>query len=214
MELVDPSALAHEHGRAHRLGQLGAETGDQGGDGFGDLGSGHGPPRCPGDDRQEPFSGDAPAVPLLEDQDQPPQTHHRGRGDHQHQVGPPRRGAGQHVALFHVERADLVIALEVGIEIGHHQPVAAEQTVEAGLHGARTQHRPVAVAAQAEQQVVAAIARVEDVGAHGIDRRQIQPVGLDQLLEPRHDVTGVVEDALVGVQGQVGEHDQPLMSRR
>ena len=152
-------------------------------------------------------------MPLVEDQDQPSQSHHRGRGDHQHQIGPAGRGAGQHVALLDVERADLVVALQVGIDVGHHQPVAAEQAVDAGLHGAGTQHRPVAVAAQAEQQVVAAITRVEDVGPNLIDRGQIEPVGLDQLLEAGHDVAGVMEHALVGVQGEVGQHDQTVMAR-
>ena len=123
--------------------------------------------------------------------------HDRGRGGD--------RGAGERVAVLDIGGADVVVALEVGVDVGHDDPVGAPQARQRGLGGAGPDGGPVAVAAQPEEQLVAAVGDVEGERADVVDGRLPEAVGVDELGEPGHHVAGVVEDGLVGVEGEVGQ---------
>ena len=120
----------------------------------------------------------------------------------------PSAWRGQQVAVLDVGRAALVVALDVGVDVGHHLPVGAAQAVERGPQRTGAQRRPVAVPPQAQQQVVAPVVHREAQAPHLLGRQHGAPVGLDQLEHARHHVAGVVQQGLVGVERQVGQQDE------
>ena len=61
------------------------------------------------------------------------------------------------------------------------------------------------MAPQPQQQVVAAPSRLEAQPAHLLGAEPGHPMGLHQLGQAGHDVTGVVQEPLLGVQRQVGQ---------
>ena len=144
---------------------------------------------------------DAEPGELVDGHHQAAEPGHRRGSDHHDQIGPAQRRAGQQVAVLDVDRADLVVALDVRVDVGHHLAERPLQAVERGLDRSGPQGGPVTVAAQAEQQVVARALDVEGEPAHLVDRRRAVAVGLGQLLHAGHDVAGVVQQGLVGVQG-------------
>ena len=127
-----------------------------------------------------------------------PTDHDRGRGGD--------RRASERVAVLDVGRADVVVALEVGVDVGHDHAGTRDAGSPSAAAAARGRSgRPVAVAAQPEEQLVAAVGDVEGERADVVDGRLPEAVGVDELGEPGHHVAGVVEDGLVGVEGEVGE---------
>ena len=117
------------------------------------------------------------------------------------------RRARHEVALLDVDGTALPFALDVVIDLGNDRLVRAAQAVECRVERPRADGHPVAVAAQAEQQVVVALGRVHHRPDHGLGRMGV-PVHLDQLLDARHDVARVVKHRHVGVEGEVSQRHE------
>jgi hypothetical protein len=97
------------------------------------------------------------------------------------------------------------VPLDVGVHVGDDDVVGEAETSQGRIRRTRPQRRPVAVAAQAEQQVVATCGHVEDEAGQSLGRRAGQPVGLDELGQAGHDVGRVVQHRLFRMQREVGE---------
>jgi len=200
--LLDPT-VGEEHGRGERDD---AGTGEAG-QGGGQLGPGPAALGRPVEDRDHLGRRHAGGPEVGEHARQGVRALEAGQPHGEDDVGAQHGGAAHDVALLHVERAALVLALDVGVGVADHDPVRGAQRLEGGAERPRPERRPEPGPAQAEQEVVAALVHVEGEGADLLGREAAAAVLLHQLLDAGHHVARVMEHRLVGVQRQVGEED-------
>ena len=104
------------------------------------------------------------------------------------------------------------LTFEVAADVGDHRLVRTAHAFEGGVERARPDRDPVTMTAQTEQEVVAAVAHRVRERPHLSRARSGTAVDLDELLDARNDIAGVVQHRLVGVESQVGEHDETAES--
>ena len=190
----------------HRRRAAGAPADHQAGEGPGQLGpgswiarrpvdDGHDPARRHPDGRQRPHHAASECTPFIPGAPTATTT-----------LECRTAAAGQMVALLHIGRTALCLALEVARHVGHDHLKRATQPVDAGVDGTGPQRAPRFRPAQTQQQPVTPPRHVEGDAPHLVDIGSPEPVGLDQLLGARAEVLGIVQHGLVGPPGQIGEH--------
>ena len=149
-------------------------------------------PRGRIEDHDEPLEGQARVEQVGDEASEAVDATDTGAPHGDGDVGVGHDTTGEDVAVLDVGRAGVVGAVEVGIELGHDEPGGRAQTVEGGLDRDRSQRRPVPDASESEQESVATLGSVERQLEDRGRRRAAEPVELDELGQPGHDVDGVV----------------------
>jgi len=114
---------------------------------------------------------DAEALELPDRAHQRVEPLHRGLGHEHDQVGARQRGPSQQVAVLHVRRPRLGLALDVELDIGDDHVGGGLEGVQRTLQGPGAQRHPVAGVSKAEQQPVAARGHLEGLCEHRLERR-------------------------------------------